>query len=120
MWSSPDFCGAKSGKNPSICGNGVHLPWKKFSTGFHGIYGCILDSAAAWNFHTHDGNTLDIVLTDDFGELFAVIYRVQFRTADESNLTFDKILMEVSVSIGCAVCSNKKVSIVKIWSIDGS
>ena len=69
MWSSPDFCGAKSGKNPSICGNGVHLPWKKFSTGFHGIYGCILDSAAAWNFHAHDGNTLDIVLTDDFGEL---------------------------------------------------
>ena len=118
MWSSPDFCGAKSGKNPSICGDGVHLPWKKFSAGFHGIYGCILDSAAAWNFHTHDGNTLDIVPTDDFGELFAVIYRVQFRTADKSNLTFDKILMEVSVSIGCAVCSNKKVSIVKIWSID--
>ena len=78
---------------------------------------CILDSAAAWNFHTHDGNTLDIVLTDDFGELFAVIYRVQFRTADKSNLTFDKILMEVSVSIGCAVCSNKKVSIVKYGAL---
>ena len=65
------------------------------------------------------GTFLIVGLTeDDFGELFAVIYRVQFRTADKSNLTFDKILMEVSVSIGCAVCSNKKVSIVKIWSID--
>ena len=67
------------------------------------------------------GTFLIVGLTeDDFGELFTVIYRVQFRTADKSNLTFDKILMEVSVSIGCAVCSNKKVSIVKIWSIDGN
>ena len=72
---------------------------EKLNRTLDGPYGITIDIIV--------GTFLIVGLTeDDFGELFAVIYRVQFRTADKSNLTFDKILMEVSISICGTVSSN--------------
>ena len=87
-----------SGEDPSICGDGVDLPGEKFAAGFHGIYGYILDSAAAGDFHAHDGDAFNIVLAGD--------------------LTFDKILVEVCIGVGCTVCCNEQVCSVKIWCVD--
>ena len=67
------FMNKKSVEDLSIHGDGGYLPWDEFATVLEGFFGCHFQTTAAWNFHAHDGNTLDIVLTDDFGELFAVI-----------------------------------------------
>lgn len=107
-----------SGENLSICGDGVHLPGEKFTAGLQGIYGCILDSAAAGDFHAHNGDAFNIVLADDLGKLFTVIHRVKFRTSDKGDLTFDKILVEVCIGIGCTVCCNEQVCSVEIWCVD--
>ena len=106
-----------SGQNSSIRGNGIHLPWKEFSACFHGIYGSLLDSAAAGDFHAHDGHALNIVLADDLCKLLAVVYRIQFWTSDQGNLSLNEILVEICIGVGSTICCNEKVCSVKVRRI---
>ena len=59
----------------------------------------------------------DVVLTEDFGQLLAVIHIIQLGTADERYLPPDKILMEVCVRVSGAVCRDEQVCAVKIRRI---
>ena len=103
-----------SGEDPSICGDGVDLPGEKFAAGFHGIYGCILDSAAAGDFHAHDGDAFKIVLADDLGKLFTVIHRVKLRASDNRYVIADKFPVEIAVRISSTVCCHQKIGTVKV------
>ena len=44
-----------------------------FSTCLQGIFYGVLDTAAARNLHADNGHAFDIVVTDDFGQLFGVV-----------------------------------------------
>lgn len=70
----------------------------------------MLNTAAAGNLHTNHSQAFDMVFTDDFGQLFAVIDSVQLGAADKRDLSADKIRMETAVCVGCAVSCNQKVS----------
>ena len=58
-----------------------------------------LDPAAAGNLHPHDGHALDIILTDDGGQLVGVVTLVQLGTADEGHAVADELLVEVAVGV---------------------
>ena len=93
----------KSGNDSSICRNGINLPWEKFTACFHGIYRCMLDTAAAGNFHAYDGYAFDIILADDLGQLFTVIDSVKLRASDERDLAAHEFLMHVRRGVRRAV-----------------
>ena len=79
---------------------------------------CPLDSTAARNFHPHDGYTLNLVLPDNLGQFFTVIDGVQLGTANQRYFPADKIVMEIAVGVGGAVCRNQQGRMIKIRRID--
>ena len=68
--------------------------------------------------HAHHGDALNVVFPEDFCQLFAVIYIVKLRTADNCNFTTHKFIMHICVSVSRAVCRNKQLCIVKIRRIN--
>ena len=66
----------------------------------------MFQSTAARNFHTDDGNTFNIVSSDNFCKFFTIVNSIEFWTSYQSDFSFDKILMEVSISICGTVSSN--------------
>lgn len=85
------------------CGDRNHLPWDKLSAVFHRCFCGCFQSAAAGNFHPDNCYALNIIGLNDPSELFTIIYTVQFRAADQSDLPLHKFLVQVCISKGCAV-----------------
>ena len=55
-------------------------------------------AAAARDFHVNDVDEFDMVRLDDFGQLFTVGGGViQLGTADDGDLAFDKVAMEIGI-----------------------
>ena len=70
--------------------NFSHLPAGHF-------YGVLDTAAHLWNLHADNGRAFDVVVTDDFGQLFGVVDAVKLWTSDQSYFTMDKVLMEAAV-----------------------
>ena len=91
--------------------HGSSLP--QFCSAVNGVF----QSAAARHLHADNGYAFDVVLTEDFGQLLAVIHIIQLGTADECYLPPDKILMEVCVRVSGAVCRDQEFRAVEIRCI---
>ena len=83
-----------------------------------GIFYGVLDTAAARNLHADNGHAFDIVVTDDFGQLFGVVDAVKLWTSDQSYFTMDKVLMEAAVCVSGTVGSDQKFGTVEIRGAD--
>lgn len=77
----------------------------------------MLETAAAGNLHTDDGDAFNIVVCDNLRQLFGVIAVIQLRTANQRNPAPDKVLVESSIGIGGTVCGYQQVCTVKIRSV---
>ena len=49
---------------------------------------------------------------------FRIINAVKFRTANESNVVADEILMKIAIGISGAICCNEQVCTLKVRSLD--
>ena len=78
----------------------------------------MLQSAAAGDLHADNGHAFDIVVTDDFGQLFGVVDAVKLWTSAQSYFTMDKVLMEAAVCVSGTVGSDQKFGIVEIRGAD--
>ena len=105
-------------KNFSVCCNCYNLPGQGFTTCLDCVFYCILKTAAAGDFHTDYLYTLYIVVLYNLGEFFRVISFVKFGATNESDVIADEVIVEVAVGIGCAVCSNKEICVLKVGSVD--
>ena len=74
----------------------------------------ILPSGLMRDFHADDGDVLNIVLADDFGQLLGIVDVIELGTADEGDMAFDEIVVEAGIGIGCAVGGNQELSTVKV------
>ncbi len=66
------------------------------------------------------GHALNIVLADDLCKLLAVVYRIQFWTSDQGNLSLNEILVEICIGVGSTICCNEKVCSVKVSAFTGT
>ena len=105
-------------QNRAVNADGHYLPGNEFAAVFQGCFGHMLDTAAAGDLHSDDGNALDIVVSKDPGQLFGIINAVKFRTANESNVVADEILMKIAIGISGAICCNEQVCTLKVRSLD--
>ena len=105
-------------QDSSINRNRRHLPRNEFSTVLERTNGSVLQSAAARNLHADNGHAFDIVVTDDFGQLFGVVDAVKLWTSDQSYFTMDKVLMEAAVCVSGTVGSDQKFGTVEIRGAD--
>ena len=92
----------------ALDGNGLHLPRQQLAAVLQRGANGVFQSAAARHLHADNGYAFDVVLTEDFGQLLAVIHIIQLGTADERYLPPDKILMEVCVRVSGAVCRDEQ------------
>lgn len=53
-----------------------NLPWNEFSAILKCFFCCHLKTAAAWNFHSYNCHTLNIVSLDYRSQFFTVIYLI--------------------------------------------
>ena len=53
-----------------------NLPWNEFSAILKCFFCCHLKTAAAWNFHSYNCHTLNIVILDYRSQFFTVIYLI--------------------------------------------
>ena len=75
-----------------------------FSGTVHRVCHSRYDSAAARNGHTHDGDAFDFIICQDVRQFVRVIHLIKLWTANERNLAFDKIMVEITVGKGGARC----------------
>ena len=61
----------------------------------------------------------NIVVRKNRRELVGVIHAVELGATDERDSVTNKLVMEVAVGIGGAICSNEQVRSVKIGSVHG-
>ena len=78
----------------------------------------MFDAAAARNVHADNGHALEVVVSDDFGQLFGVVDAVELRTSDQGYFTTDKVLMEAAVCVSGTVGSDQKFGTVEIRGVD--
>lgn len=72
----------------------------RFSAVLQRSHGSVTDPVAAGDFHFDDGHALDLVLTDDFCELFAVVRAVKLGASYERHVSSHKFLVEAAAGIG--------------------
>ena len=65
-------------------------------------------TAAAGNFHAHDGKAFDGVLAQDLGQLLRVVHGVQLGTTDKGDPPADEILMECSCTVKKQATENNR------------
>ena len=70
-------------QNLAVTGNRDDLPRDKLAAAAQSRFRRPLESAAAWHLHPYDRDTLDVIVPDNRGQLFAVIDRVQLGAADD-------------------------------------
>ena len=99
----------RSGQDLALGGDGHHLPGEEFAAALEGLLDRQLDPAAAGDLHAHHGDALDVVVGQNFGELFAVIHAVQLGTAHQGNFSTDKVPVEVGVGVGSAVGGHQEL-----------
>ena len=117
-------CGKTSGsfihilvQHSSVGGDGYNLPRNELPAFLKGSFCSHFYTAAARNFHPDNRNTLDVVVCDYGSQLFRVITFVQLWTSNKHNLIFDKVVVEVSISISRAVCRDKQACSAEVRSV---
>ena len=103
--------------NTAVRRNNSHFKRNILTACFYRTFYRILHTAAARHCHSCEGNTLYIVITEYLCQLFGVINSIELRTADERDLPTDKIMVEVSVGVSCAIGSDKQISTVEVGGI---
>ena len=73
----------------ALDGNGLHLPRQQLAAVLQRSADGVFQSAAARHLHANNGYAFDVVLTEDFGQLLAVIHIIQLGTA--TSVTFPRI-----------------------------
>ena len=53
-----------------------NLPWYEFSTASKSFFGCHLQSATAWNFHSYNCHALNVVILNNLGQFLAIIHLI--------------------------------------------
>ena len=53
-----------------------NLPWYEFSTVLNRFFCCHLQAAAAWNLHSYNGHTLNVIILNNCSQLFTVIHLI--------------------------------------------
>ena len=81
--SESDF---ESIQNLAVNRDCYNLPRNELSAVFECVFCGVFKSAATWNFHSDNGNALNIIIGDNLCQLFAVINIVKLGTADERYL----------------------------------
>ena len=64
------------------------------------VFGRLFNAAAAGNFHADDRQTADLVLPEDFRQLFCIIAFIELGASDQRDAVPDKAIMKISVGIG--------------------
>ena len=77
-------------KNPAIGRNRYNGPRDHLAAFLKGFDGSMFQTAAARNLHADNGDAFDIILTNDFGQLFGIIHTVQLRTAHKGDMSLDE------------------------------
>ena len=97
----------------------MHLPRNQLSAVLQRSSYCVFQPAAARHLHAHDGDALNIVSAQDFGQFFTVIHRVELGTADKRDAVPDEIPMEIRIGVGRAVGRDEQVCTVEIRRVHG-
>ena len=96
-------------QNTPICRKGHHVPGDTFSAGQKSTLSGAFQPAAAGHLHAGNGQTPNIVGHEDLRELVPVIHIIQLGTSDDRDVIVHKFLMEIAVSVGCAICRYQQV-----------
>ena len=111
---SPFFSMESVFQDPAINTDSYYLPGDEAFAGLQGFGGSLFQSAAAGDLHAHDSKTFDIVLSQNLGQLFSIVYSVQLGTADEGDPSPDEVLMKAGISISAAVRRDQEMRLIKI------
>ena len=103
---------------PAVHRDGDHLPRNELPALLECLFRRHLQPAVAGYLHADDGDALDVILPDDFGQLFGVVDAVKLWTSAQSYFTMDKVLMEAAVCVSGTVGSDQKFGIVEIRGAD--
>ena len=98
----------------SICRDGYHLPRNKLSAGSKSIFDGGFNPSAAGNLHPYHRHALNVVPGNDRRQLFRIIHLVQLGAANQRDMPADKLVVEISIGIGSAVCGNEEIRTVKL------
>lgn len=93
--------------------NGIYLPRYYLLTFAQGCFDSIFNTAAARHFHTYYAQTFNIVICDYLGKFFGIVSAVELGTAYKYCPVPDKIRVEISVRVRCAVRRDKQACVVK-------
>jgi len=96
-------------QNTPICRKGHHVPGDMFSAGQKSTLSGAFQPAAAGHLHAGNSQTPNIVGHEDLRELVPVIHIIQLGTSDDRDVIVHKFLMEIAVSVGCAICRYQQV-----------
>ena len=94
-------------ENFPVRGNRNHLPRNELSAFLQRVFRRIFQPATARHFHAHDGYAFNIGPADDFSQLIRIIHSVQFRAADQRDMSLDKILVKRRIGIRRAIGGNQ-------------
>ena len=102
---------------PAVHCHGDHLQRNEFPALLERLFRRHLQPAAAGYLHADDGDALDVVLPDDFGQLFGIVHAVQLRTAHQGDVSLDEPLVESGVGVGGTVGGNQEPCTVKLRGV---
>lgn len=74
--------------DPSICRDRHYLPGQELSTVFQCRHCRPFQAATAGHLHTHNGNALDRIISDNLGEFLRVVHWVQLGAANPASPDF--------------------------------
>ena len=106
--------GEINSQNPAFRCDDPDLPWDEFPAVFQCLHCRTLQTAAARYLHPGNGEAFDVVVCQNGGQLFRIIPFIQLWTANEGDMVPDKILMEISICVCSAVCSDQQVGVLII------
>ncbi len=89
-------------QNAPVCGDNCYTPGNEFAALLQCALDGVFNAAAAGGLARH-GHALDIVFTQDGGELFRVVALIQLGASDERYAAADEILVKRTVGVRGAV-----------------
>lgn len=107
-------------QNAPVCGDNCYTPGNEFAALLQCALDGVFNAAAAGDLHARHGHTLDIVFTQDGGELFRVVALIQLGASDERYAAADEILVKRTVGVRGAVRRDEQSCALKIRRVHRS
>ena len=107
-------------QNSPIRGNCNHLTRNELVGCHQRTLDGVFKTAAARNLHAQDFDALDIVVRNDLRKLLGVVALIQLRTADQRDVVFHKVSMEIAVGVCCTVRRDQQICAIKVRCAHGN